>query len=170
MYCEDILLWRLLYAYRLKQTWVMYFQWPRNSIRGLTNVISGHFRFISGGISAEKTFLGYFYNKRFVFEIQGESLKAIFELSFSFPPLSVFQRILAVYWQLVPWLLKSVYIGHYFYLPRPSFPWVQADSALFRNFQKFWGIISFRGHLHFYDLSILKFASLQNFYQIDLGL
>ena len=54
----------VLYAYRLKQTWVMYFQCPRKSIRGLKNAISGHFLVL---------FLGYFYNiKRFVFEFQGE--------------------------------------------------------------------------------------------------
>jgi len=63
-------------AYRLKLTWVMYFQCPKNSIRGLENAISDQFRFISGEISAKKIFLGHIYiTKRFAFEFQGKSLE-----------------------------------------------------------------------------------------------
>ena len=48
---------------------------PKNSIGSLKNVIFGHFRFISGEISAEKVFFEHFYiTKRFVFEFQGSLL------------------------------------------------------------------------------------------------
>ena len=84
----------------------MYFLCPKNSIRGLKMSFPVIFRFIS-----EIFVFEHFHStKRFVFEFQGESLKLFFKLSCSFPPLSPFWRILAVYCQLVPWLLNLLVI------------------------------------------------------------
>ena len=86
-------------------TSVMYFQCPK--IRFMVSKMSFpvNIRFTSGKISAGKLVLEIFYNtKRFLFEFQGKSL----ELSCSFPSLSAFQRISAVYCQLVPQLLNQL--------------------------------------------------------------
>ena len=50
----------------------MYFKWPKNSIRGLKNVISGQFPV---KLSLKKNSENFYCTKRFVFEFHGKSLE-----------------------------------------------------------------------------------------------
>jgi len=64
---------------------------PKKSTRGLKNVISGHFRFMSGEIS-EKFFWVHFYStKRFVFEFQGETLEPFWAIVLIFIAISILE-------------------------------------------------------------------------------
>ena len=76
----------------------MYFWCPKID-SWFKNVISGHFRFISGEISAEKMCFRTFYStKRFVFEFQGEALELFLSYLAHFDRYHHFRG----FWQLVP--------------------------------------------------------------------
>ena len=107
VYCQDIYYGRLRCLY--VQSDINYvFIVPKNSIHGLEMSIPVKFRFISGGISAEKKYWKKFIVPKYTsVNFRGVSW-AVFEISCWFPPLSAYKTILAVYCQLVPWLLSTI--------------------------------------------------------------
>ena len=108
MYCQDIY-YGVFDAYKSKLTRIMYFLCPKNRLVVQKISFPVNFRFISGGISAEKNFGKFVLHQKIRLWISRGVSRTSFELlylSTKVPPLSAFKKILAVYCLLVPWLLN----------------------------------------------------------------